>query len=107
MTPWYDRPLPGSSSKWQAPVEPDTLLHARRPEDEGQDLWHTLNRVGENLNRGGVSDHRRDRRGRLRSVRCIRGIDTKVTLNKGLWGLAEQLANGQPLAPAEALTVTA
>jgi len=31
---------------------------------------------------GGVSDHRLDRRGRLRSVRGIRGIDSKVSLNK-------------------------
>jgi hypothetical protein len=30
-------------------------------------------------------------------VRALRGIDSKVSLNKGLWGLAEQLANGQPL----------
>ena len=80
-----------------APVEPDTLLKARRPDDEGTDLWNTMNRVGENLERGGVSDFHRDRRGKLRSVRALRGIDSKVGLNKGLWGLAEQLSNGQPL----------
>jgi len=44
-----------------------------------------------------LSDFHRDRRGRLRSVRALRGIDSKVSLNKGLWGLAERLANGQPL----------
>jgi hypothetical protein len=27
----------------------------------------------------------------------LRGIDSKVTLNKGLWSLAERLANGEPL----------
>jgi hypothetical protein len=27
-------------------------------------------------------------------VRALRGIDSKVSLNKGLWELAEQLANG-------------
>ena len=47
----------------EAPVEPATLLQARRPQDEGDDVWNTLNRVGENLNRGGVSDHRLGRRG--------------------------------------------
>lgn len=84
-----------------APVEPDTLLKARRPEDEGTDLWRSMNRVAENLEKGGVSDFHRDRRGKLRSVRALRGIDSKVSLNKRLWGLAEQLANGQPLeAPA-------
>ena len=75
----------------EAPIDADTLLKARRPEDEGTDLWNTLNRVGENLTRGGVSDFHRDRRGRLRSVRAIRGIDSKVTLNKGIWGLAERM----------------
>ena len=78
----------------EAPVEPETVLQARLPQDEGDDVWNTLNRVGENLNRGGVSDHRLDRRGRLRSVRGIRGIDSKVSLNKDLWGLAERMVTG-------------
>jgi len=88
-----------------APVDPDTLLKARRPEDEGVDLWRTMNRLGENLERGGVSDFHRDKRGKLRSVRPLRGIDSKVGLNKGLWGLAEQLANGQPLDVPSAVTL--
>ena len=87
----------------EAPVEPDTLLKARRPEDEGIDLWRTTNRLAENLERGGVSDFHRDRRGKLRSVRALRGIDSKVSLNKGLWGLAEQLANGQLLSITESI----
>jgi len=74
-----------------APVAAETLLQAHRPDDEGQDAWHCLNRVQQNLIQGGVSDSRRDRRGKLRSVRCLRGIDSTVTLNKGLWGLAEQM----------------
>jgi hypothetical protein len=81
----------------EGPVDAETLLKARRPEDEGTDLWKTLNRLQENLVQGGLSDSHRDRRGRLRSVRALRGIDSKVCLNKGLWGLAERLANGQPL----------
>lgn len=88
-----------------APVEPDTLLKARRDEDVSLDLWTALNRVQENLIRGGVSDFHRDRRGRLRSVRALRGIDSKVSLNKGLWGLAERLANGQPLESVGALAL--
>lgn len=92
-------------SKAEAPIDPDRLLLARRPEDEGVDLWTTMNRVQENLIRGGVSDFHRDRRGKLRSVRGLRGIDSKVSLNKGLWGLAERLANGEPLAPSETVTI--
>ncbi|MHC1767488.1 MAG: DUF932 domain-containing protein [Verrucomicrobiia bacterium] len=86
-----------------APADPETLLKARRPEDEGADLWRTMNRLGENLEHGGVSDWHKDRQGRLRSVRALRGIDSKVNLSKGLWGLAEQMANGQPLSVADSL----
>lgn len=85
----------------ESPVDAETLLKSRRTEDEGTDLWTTMNRVQENLVQGGLSDFHRDRRGRLRSVRALRGIDSKVSLNKGLWGLAEQLANGQPLRTVE------
>jgi len=43
-----------------------------------------------------VSDHRSDRHGtRLRSVRGIPGIDSKVSPNKDLWGLAERMVNGE------------
>lgn len=75
----------------QAPVEPSTLLSPRRIEDQSNDLWTVFNRVGEHLVRGGVSDGRRDRRGHTRSVRSLRGIDSKVSLNKEMWHLAEQL----------------
>ena len=91
----------------EAPVDAETVLKARRPEDEGTNLWTTVNRVQENLVSGGVSDFHRDRRGKLRSVRALRGIDSKVGLNKGLWGLAERLANGQPLETPDAVAVTA
>jgi hypothetical protein len=90
-----------------APIEAETLLKARRPEDEGTDLWSTMNRCQENLIHGGVSDFHRDRRGKLRSVRALRGIDSKVTLNKGLWGVAEKLANGETLPPPESVVLTA
>lgn len=90
-----------------APVDAETLLKARRPADEGTDLWTTMNRIQENLVQGGVSDFHRDRRGKLRSVRALRGIDSKVTLNKGLWGVAERLANGETLPPLESVVVTA
>ena len=91
----------------EAPVEPGTLLKARRREDEPLDLWSTMNRVGENLEKGGISDWHLDRRGAMRSVRPLKGIDSRVSLNKGLWGLAERLANGEPLTPPEKITVAA
>jgi hypothetical protein len=85
----------------EAPIDPETLLKAHRPEDEGADAWNTMNRVQESLIRGGVSDFHRDRRGKLRSVRALRGIDSKVSLNKGLWGLAEAFANGEVPPPTD------
>lgn len=85
----------------QAPVETETLLTSRRPEDAGADLWSVTNRVQEHLVRGGLSDSRRDRRGRLRSVRALRGIDSKVALNQGPWSAAERLGNGETLSLAE------
>ena len=54
----------------EPPVDPETLLKARRTEDERLDLWTTLNRLQENLIRGGVSDFHRDRR--EKSGRCGR-----------------------------------
>lgn len=80
------------------PVDAETLLKVRRPEDDGADLWRVMNRVCENVVRGGLADHHRDKRGHLRSIRTLRGIDSKVSVNKGLWGLAEQVIQGQPLA---------
>lgn len=87
----------------EAPVDAETLLKAHRPEDEGTDLWRTLNRVQENLIQGGVSDWHKDRRGKLRSMRRLSGIDSKVNVNKGLWSLAERVIKGEPL---EVETVT-
>lgn len=74
-----------------APIEAHTLLQTRRSEDEGNDLWRVTNRLQEHLTRGGVSDWHRDRRGNLRSLRGLRGIDSKVSVNKRLWDGAEQM----------------
>jgi len=78
----------------QSPVDARTLLTLRRAEDQSSDLWTTFNRVQENLVRGGLSDGRRNRLGRLRTLRALTGIDSKIGLTKGLWSLAEQTANG-------------
>jgi hypothetical protein len=77
-----------------SPIEAATLLSPRRPEDQANNLWLAFNIVQENLIRGGVSDNRYDRAKRLRTVRLLRGIDSKVNINKGLWALAEQATNG-------------
>ena len=77
----------------QSPIGAETLLNPRRAEDQANDLWTTFNRVQENLVRGGLSDSKRNRRGGLRTMRGLRGIDSKLILNKELWALAEKTAN--------------
>lgn len=64
-------------------------------DDLGNDLWHTLNRVQENVIAGGLHAIQRDSEGRRVhrvSTRRINGIDQDVRLNRALWALAEKMA---------------
>jgi hypothetical protein len=70
-------------------MEPSRLLTCRRSEDVGDDLWSVMNRVQENLLRGGVS--RRSVTGRLTRTRRISSIREDVRLNGGLWDLAREM----------------
>ena len=70
-------------------LQPSQLLTCRRTEDLGADLWSTLNKVQENLLRGGLS--RRSATGRLTHTRRITAIRQDVRLNSGLWDLAVDL----------------
>jgi hypothetical protein len=77
------------------PITAAQLLHLRRTEDNGSDLWSTLNRVQENCLKGGLTAVARDENGRrLRRVntRQVKGIDQDVKLNRALWQLAEKMA---------------
>jgi hypothetical protein len=67
-------------------MEPSQLLVPRRPEDIGNDLWHTLNVVQEGILRGGLV--RRSASGRLTRTRRITAIREDVRLNSALWDLA-------------------
>ena len=86
-----------------APVGPEKLLEARRYEDAGDNLWNVLNRLQENLCRGGLQDESRRRVNgkRFPRTRAITGLDRNVKLNKELWSLAQRVANGEPLSFAE------
>ena len=70
-------------------MQPSQLLTTRRPEDAGDDLWNVLNRVQENLLRGGLS--RRSASGRLTRTRRITSIREDVRINGQLWDLATEL----------------
>jgi hypothetical protein len=80
----YDRPE-------LAPINATQLLEARRSEDAGPTLWETVNKVSENLLRGGMRDTSRvNRAGKpFRPMRPIRGLGANVGINLGIWGLAE------------------
>ncbi len=70
-------------------MQPSQLLKARRIGDTGQDLWSTLNKVQENLIRGGLT--RRTASGRLTRTRGITAIRRDVELNSRLWDLAQEV----------------
>lgn len=79
----------------RAPIEPDTLLRARRFDDRGADLWSTFNRVQENTIKGGQPGHTVGANGRHRraTTRAVQGIDANRALNRALWTLMEGMAS--------------
>lgn len=77
-----------------SPVTVPQILTPQRREDAAPDLWRTLNRVQENIIRGGVSYVQRDANGRKvarRQTRPINGIDQNTSVNRALWQLAEEM----------------
>ncbi|CAK0771338.1 conserved hypothetical protein [Gammaproteobacteria bacterium] len=81
------------SNKDEAPITIDQINQARRIEDNGSDIWRTFNRAQENLIRGGLSGYRRDENGRHRrtTTREIKAVGQTVSINRGLWVLAEEM----------------
>lgn len=77
-------------------VRPAHLLTARREEDYtdadgGRDLWRTFNCLQENTFQGGVQGV--NPRGRRTRTRSIRSVAATINLNRGLWQIAEQVAD--------------
>jgi hypothetical protein len=77
-----------------APVTADQLIEARRPEDLGNSLWTTFQRVQENAMRGGQPG--RSVQGRRMHTRAVGSIDRSVSLNRALWVLAEEMRKIRP-----------
>lgn len=78
-----------SSALWGGRVMPHSLLEARRPEDQGDDLWRVFNRIQENMIKGGVVG--RSPNGRATRTHGIRAMDNTVKVNMKLWELAEEM----------------
>lgn len=69
-----------------ARVEPSQLLLARREEDDRDTVWHTFQRIQENLIRGGVEFEDTNGRETYRSLTTsITQVDRNVAINVALW----------------------
>jgi hypothetical protein len=70
-----------------SPVDPQSLLAARRPADQGNNLWLTFNRLQENITQGGIRFN-----GMRRMSRNVTNIGHTVDYNTRLWQAADNLA---------------
>ena len=75
-------------------IQPEQLLHLRRREDEGNDLWRVGQRIQEAVIRGGLTGRARGADGRTRTStsRPITGISEDIRINRALWTLNETMA---------------
>lgn len=78
-------------------IQHQDLLSVRRNADVGQNLWTVLNRIQENVLRGGLRYQYEKLTSigietRNNSTRRINAITKNVLLNKKVWDLAERLA---------------
>lgn len=72
------------------PVTELQVLRANRHEDKKSDMWTTMNRVQENLTRGGL--HGRNANGNRVKTREVKGITQNIHLNRAIWTLAQSMA---------------
>jgi hypothetical protein len=70
---------------------PEQLIAPRRYADQDNNVWTTMNRVQENLMRGG--QFTRNAQGQRRHVRAVKSLNEDIRLNRALWKLTEALAN--------------
>ena len=70
------------------PIQAEQIIEPRRWADRDNSLWATFNRAQEHLVSGGLRTNDRTRRTRTRAVN---GIDGSLSLNRGLWTLAEEM----------------
>lgn len=68
----------------------DSVLDARREEDDGRTLWTIFNRAQENLTKGGLVGV--GATGRRTKTRQITDIGNDIAFNERLWNLGEEIA---------------
>lgn len=73
-------------------VDYQDLLIPHREADHKDDLYTTLNIIQENLVRGNISGINKES-GRRFTSREVKSISKDVSLNKGIWDIAERIAS--------------
>jgi hypothetical protein len=68
------------------------VLKPRRTEDAGNSLWKVLNRLQENLIKGGTFIYT-TKDNKQRHSKAIKNIDLQYDINVGLWDIAESYLN--------------
>lgn len=68
----------------------DSILEARRTEDDGRTLWQVYNTAQENMTKGGLVGQNSN--GRRVTSRELKGISNEVDFNDQLWALAADFA---------------
>ena len=77
------------------PVQMASLFRVRRDEDARNTIWNVMNRVQENVIRGGVVTMNRTPRGMFRTTRGIRSVSGTINANTALWQLAVRTMKGE------------
>jgi Domain of unknown function (DUF932) len=80
------------SLRWDegaAPIQAEQLNWTRRMADKSNDLFTTMNRVQENIIKGGLRG-RNANNGRT-TTRAVNSVTENVKLNKAIWQLAEEM----------------
>lgn len=83
---------PGSEKASKFEYDDETLediLEVRRPEDKGNDLWRSFNRVQEAITKGEF--HAALKGAKVRKVRAIKSFEKDLEINKQLFRLATAL----------------
>ena len=81
-----------ASLRWddeELPVDPKSLNRVKRSSDQSNDLFTSMNRIQENIIRGGVRGI--NKKGQLRKTRPVNSVGENVRLNKAIWQLAEEM----------------
>lgn len=87
----------GQKPTMKTTITADQLLIPRRAEDKAHDLWTTFNVVQENLIQGGLEG--KSALGRATHTRQLNDVRKLVSVNTGLWELAQSLipaSDGKP-----------